>query len=191
LPHVRAGTDQRGLYREGKGPRHAGRPRPQLSAPRRIVKAHGSWCRAEGVPDYLGEREPLEDTGNTYGVCPRHMAQVLTAPRPRPLPSGAQLIVVVAEHDRGLFEYLARGLATVEGVQVILYRRQGARGWRRAPGGGAAPAPRRARLLGVSLPRRAGPPPPPRVPPRRTGPVAAPRRGAPPPAAPPSGPRRR
>jgi hypothetical protein len=79
------------------------------------------------VPDDLGEREPLENTGDTYGVCPRHMAEVLTAPRTRLVPSEPQLIVVVAGHDRGLFEYLTRGLATVEGVQVILDRRQGER----------------------------------------------------------------
>ena len=91
------------------------------------MKAHCSWCRAEGVPDDLGEREPLENTGDTYGVCPRHMAEVLTAPRTRLVPSEPQLIVVVAGHDRGLFEYLTRGLATVEGVQVILDRRQGER----------------------------------------------------------------
>ena len=98
-----------------------------MSSPRRIVKAHCSWCRAEGVPDYLGEREPLQNPGDTYGVCPRHMAEVLTAPRARLAPGGPQLIVVVAAHDRGLFEYLTRGLATVEGVQVILDRRQGER----------------------------------------------------------------
>ena len=79
------------------------------------------------MPDYLGEREPLENPGDTYGVCPRHMAEVLTAPRARLAPGGPQLIVVVAGHDRGLFEYLTRGLATVEGVQVILDRRQGER----------------------------------------------------------------
>ena len=55
------------------------------------------------------------------------MAQVLTAPRPKAVSSEAQLIVAVAEHDRGLFEYLTRGLATVEGVQVILDRRRGER----------------------------------------------------------------
>jgi hypothetical protein len=88
------------------------------------VKAHCSWCRAEGVPDYLGEREPLENPGDTYGVCPRHMAQILTAPRAKPAASGPQLIVVVGAQDRSLYDYLTRGLATVEGVQVILERRQ-------------------------------------------------------------------
>jgi len=79
------------------------------------------------VPDYLGEREPLENPGDTYGVCPRHMAQVLTAPRTKLAASGSQLIVVVEAQDRSLYDYLTRGLATVEGVQVILERRQGER----------------------------------------------------------------
>ena len=91
------------------------------------MKAHCSWCRSEGVPDYLGEREPLENPGDTYGVCPRHMAQVLTAPRTKLAASGSQLIVVVEAQDRSLYDYLTRGLATVEGVQVILERRQGER----------------------------------------------------------------
>ena len=98
-----------------------------MSSSRPIVKAHCSWCRAEGVPDYLGEREPLENPGDTYGVCPRHIAQVLTAPRAKPAVSGSQLIVVVGAQDRSLYEYLTRGLATLEGVQVILDRRQGER----------------------------------------------------------------
>jgi len=91
------------------------------------VKAHCSWCRVEGVPDYLGEREPLENPGDTYGVCPRHMVEVLTAPRAKHAATGPQLIVVVEAHDRSLYDYLTRGLATVEGVQVILERRQGER----------------------------------------------------------------
>src|SRR5262249_49240811 len=95
----------------------------RLSGP--IVKAHCSWCRVEGMPDYLGEREPLENPGDTY--CPRHMAQVLTAPRTKLPASGPQLIVVVEAQDRSLYDYLTRGLATVEGVQVILERRQGER----------------------------------------------------------------
>jgi hypothetical protein len=55
------------------------------------------------------------------------MAQVLTAPRARGAPSAPQLLVVVAPQDRSLYEYLTRGLATVEGVRVILERREGER----------------------------------------------------------------
>ncbi len=65
------------------------------------------------------------------------MAAVLTAPRLRPSAS-VHLLIVVAINDRGLYEYLSRGLAAVEGVQVLLDRRQGERrgpardvGWER------------------------------------------------------------
>jgi len=101
------------------------------------VRALCSWCQAEGSPAYLGEREPLENPTDTFGVCPRHMAAVLTAPRLRPSAS-VHLLIVVAINDRGLYEYLSRGLAAVEGVQVLLDRRQGERrgpardvGWER------------------------------------------------------------
>ena len=80
------------------------------------MRAHCSWCRAEGTPAYLGEREPLENEGDTYGVCSRHMLQVLTAPRPRHSGS-VQLLIVVALRDRSLYDYLSRGLATVDGAR--------------------------------------------------------------------------
>ena len=51
------------------------------------------------------------------------MVQVLTAPRPRPLVS-VQLLIVVGLKDRGLYDYLSRGLASVDGVHVLLERRQ-------------------------------------------------------------------
>jgi hypothetical protein len=90
------------------------------------MRALCSWCKAEGSPAVLGEREPLENPIDTFGVCPRHMAAVLTAPRLRPSTNG-QLLIVVALKDRALYEYLSRGLAAVEGVQVLLERRQSER----------------------------------------------------------------
>jgi hypothetical protein len=54
------------------------------------------------------------------------MAAVLTAPRLRPSAS-VHLLIIVAINDRGLYEYLSRGLAAVEGVQVLLARRRGER----------------------------------------------------------------
>jgi hypothetical protein len=90
------------------------------------VKALCSWCQAEGVPAYLGEREPVDNPGETFGVCSRHMIEVLTAPRSRPSTS-VQLLIVVALGDRSLYEYLCRRLATIEGVQLLLERRQSER----------------------------------------------------------------
>ncbi len=91
------------------------------------MRALCSWCQAEGSPALLGEREPLENPTDTFGVCPRHVAAVLTAPRLRPSTTSVQLLIVVALKDRGLYEYLSRGLADVEGVQVLLERRQSER----------------------------------------------------------------
>jgi hypothetical protein len=96
------------------------------------MKALCSWCQAEGVPAYLGEREPVDNPGETFGVCPRHMVEVLTAPRSRPSTS-VQLLIVVALGDRSLHEYLCRRLATIEGVKVLLERRQSERRSERRP----------------------------------------------------------
>jgi len=54
------------------------------------------------------------------------MVQVLTAPRSRPS-ANVQLLIVVARGDRSLYEYLSRGLATVDGVHVLVERRQSER----------------------------------------------------------------
>ena len=54
------------------------------------------------------------------------MAAVLTATRSRPSVS-VHLFIVVAMKDHGLFEYLSRGLSAVEGVKVVLERRQSER----------------------------------------------------------------
>lgn len=101
------------------------------------MRALCSWCQAEGSPAYLGEREPLDNDTKTFGVCPRHMAAVLTAPRSRPSTS-VLLLIVVAMSDRSLYEFLSGRLAAVEGVQVLLERRQSERrgpalavGWER------------------------------------------------------------
>ena len=90
------------------------------------MRAICSWCEAEGEPGYLGEREPLESPEETHGVCQRHLAQMLTAPR-APSSGAPQLLIVVDSGDRSLFEYLKRGLAEVGGVHVLVDRRNGER----------------------------------------------------------------
>jgi len=74
----------------------------------------------------------MDNPGETFGVCPRHMVEVLTAPRSRPSTS-VQLLIVVALGDLSLYEYLSRRLATIEGVQVLLERRQSERRGERRP----------------------------------------------------------
>jgi hypothetical protein len=86
------------------------------------VRAICAWCRAEGVPADLGEREPLEDPVETHGLCQRHLTQFLEAARSRPS-AGLRLLIVVKRSDQGLYEYLTRGMAGVEGVHVLVDRR--------------------------------------------------------------------
>ena len=33
------------------------------------MKAVCAWCRAEGAPADLGEREPLDQVDETHGIC--------------------------------------------------------------------------------------------------------------------------
>ena len=36
-----------------------------------------AWCERDGDPGYLGDREPLESSATTHGICPSHTEQVL------------------------------------------------------------------------------------------------------------------
>ena len=86
------------------------------------MKVICAWCRREGRPAYLGEREPLSDTSETHGICRGHQWQALAA-----LPSwsfpGVELLLVVSQKEAALFEYLERRCAGVRGVKVIVERR--------------------------------------------------------------------
>lgn len=86
------------------------------------MRAICAWCKAQGRPGDLGEREPFDDPSETHGLCPDHMAQLLAQ-----LPSvsfpGIQLLIVVENGDKGLYEHLSRSMAAVSGVKVITERR--------------------------------------------------------------------
>ena len=90
-----------------------------------------SWCRSEGSPADLGEREPLDDPSETHGLCQRHLTDLLAAARARPLaglPSdGLRMLIVVKNGDRSLYDYLTRSMTEVEGVHVIVDGRLGDR----------------------------------------------------------------
>ena len=86
------------------------------------MRAICAWCRAEGVPADLGEREPLEDPVETHGLCQRHLTQFLGAGRSRPS-AGLRLLIVVKRGDQSLYEYLTRAMAGIEGVHVLVDRR--------------------------------------------------------------------
>ncbi len=90
------------------------------------MRAICAWCRAEGSPADLGEREPLEDTNETHGLCQRHLTHFLAAARSRPS-AGLRLLIVVKRSEKSLYEYLTRGMAGVEGVHVMADRRHGER----------------------------------------------------------------
>lgn len=96
------------------------------------MRAICAWCRADGRPADLEEREPLDDPSETHGLCPRHLTELLAG-----LPSlsfpGIRLLIVVESGDRSLFEYLSRVMAQIDGVQVILDRRHGDRRRARVP----------------------------------------------------------
>jgi hypothetical protein len=85
-----------------------------------------AWCRAEGSPADLGEREPLEDRDETHSLCQRHLTQFLAAARSRPS-AGLRLLIVVKRSDQSLYEYLTRAMVGVEGVHVMVDRRHGER----------------------------------------------------------------
>lgn len=80
-------------------------------------------CEREGRPGYLGEREPYDNPATTHGLCARHKQQVLEG-LPAPSFPDAEMLIVVRPNDTTLFEHLQRSLAGVQGVKVILDRRQ-------------------------------------------------------------------
>jgi len=88
------------------------------------VRAICAWCRAEGVPADLGEREPLEDPVETHGLCQRHLTQLLAAVPSRPS-ADPRLLIVVRRSEQSLYEYLTRAMVGVEGVHVMVDRRHG------------------------------------------------------------------
>src|SRR2546428_4611425 len=85
-----------------------------------------AWCERDGVPAFMGEREPLDDPSITHGICPRHLTLVLGT-----LPSGSfpgvELLVIVRASDRALFEHLLWATSGVPDIRAILERRQGER----------------------------------------------------------------
>jgi len=99
-----------------------------------------AWCSREGQPDYLGEREPFDNPEPTHGICDRHRAELLEALPSQSFPD-AELLIVVHRGNPPLYEHLARMLAGVARVTVIVDRRVADR--RAAPLQG----PRERRLL--------------------------------------------
>ena len=90
------------------------------------MKIVRSWCERDGLPAFLGEREPLDDLSVTHGICPRHMAQLLGSLPSASFP-GVELLVIVRPSDRALFEHLLWATSGVPNIRAIMERRQGER----------------------------------------------------------------
>jgi hypothetical protein len=90
------------------------------------MKIFCAWCERDGLPAFLGEREPLNDLTTTHGICPRHMAQVLGSLASGSFP-GVEILVIVRPSDRALFEHLLWATSGVPDIRAIMERRQGER----------------------------------------------------------------
>ncbi len=107
----------------GRGVTQALRPAGSGASRMKVVCA---WCERDGVPAFMGEREPLDDPSITHGICPRHLTLMLST-----LPSGSfpgvDLLVIVRVSDRALFEHLLWATSGVPDIRAIMERRRGER----------------------------------------------------------------
>jgi hypothetical protein len=81
-----------------------------------------AWCRRDGEPGYLGEREPLDNPEPTHGICARHKTHLLESLPSRSFPD-AELLVVVRRGNIALYGQLERLFAALARVKVVLDRR--------------------------------------------------------------------
>jgi hypothetical protein len=81
-----------------------------------------AWCCRDGLPGYLGEREPLDNPLPTHGVCAHHKAELLESVPSRSFPE-AELLIVVRRNNTALYERLVWSFAAVARVEVIVDRR--------------------------------------------------------------------
>ena len=89
-------------------------------------------CEREGKPGYLVSGNRMTNPATTHGLCARHKEQALEG-LPSPSFPDAEMLIVVRPNDTTLYEHLQRNLAGVEGVKVILDRRQADRRREQSP----------------------------------------------------------
>src|SRR5919198_3581084 len=99
-----------------------------------------AWCQQEGRSGLLRVREPLDDPGETHGICERHQQAIFEAFPSASFPTTRWLFIVPAR-DPARYEHLVQLLQEVAGATVIVDRRKGER--RR---GGTRPPEERRRL---------------------------------------------
>jgi hypothetical protein len=80
-----------------------------------------AWCCSEGLPGYMGEREPLDDPQPTHGIYALHQAQVLESLPSQSYPD-AEMLIVVRRTNPVLCERLRGSFAAMSGVEVIVDR---------------------------------------------------------------------
>lgn len=81
-----------------------------------------AWCRRDGEPGYLGEREPLDNPEPTHSICAAHQNQLLESLPSRSFPQ-AELLIVVDRENIELYAQLEQVFLGVPGVKVLLDRR--------------------------------------------------------------------
>ena len=86
------------------------------------MKVLCAWCCREGLPGYMGEREPLDDPQPTHGICALHQAQILESLPSQSYPD-AEMLIVVRQSNPALYEHLKGLFAAMSGVEVIVDRR--------------------------------------------------------------------
>src|SRR5919201_7080166 len=99
-----------------------------------------AWCQQEGRSGLLRIREPLDDPGETHGICERHQQQIFEAFPSASFPTTRWLFIVPARDPAG-YRHLAQLLRDVPGTTVITDRRQG-----EPRRGGAPPAGERRQV---------------------------------------------
>ena len=73
------------------------------------MKVVCAWCERDGKPGYLGDREPLESSVTTHGICPTHSEQVLEDLPARSYPD-VEVVVVVRPNNPGARGHFVRRL---------------------------------------------------------------------------------
>ncbi len=96
------------------------------------LRAFCAWCQREGWPAFLGDREPLDDPGETHGICRRHLQRILEALPSTSFPD-VQYLFVIKPSEVALYRYLERAFLGLRGVKVIMDRRRGDRRLERRP----------------------------------------------------------
>jgi hypothetical protein len=81
-----------------------------------------AWCCRDGLPGYMGEREPLDDPQPTHGICELHQTQLLESLPSQSYPD-AERLIVVRRSNTALYERLKRSFAAMSRVKVIVDRR--------------------------------------------------------------------